>query len=66
MNSEQMQSEIAQLNTEIDQCEDPRLGYRMVQERIRSYRQSGQSVPEELERLEKQMVAECLAESQGR
>ena len=66
MTSEQMQSEIAELNLELDTCDDPRLGYRLVQDRIRKYRQAGKAVPEELARLEKQMVNECLAESQGR
>lgn len=66
MSSEQMQSEIAQLNNEIDECDDPRLGYRLVQDRIRAYRQNGRAVPDELARLEKQMVAQCLEESQGR
>lgn len=66
MSSEQMQSEIAQLNNQIDECDDPRLGYRMVQDRISAYKQAGRAVPVELSRLEKQMAAECLAESQGR
>lgn len=66
MTSEQMQSEIAQLNSELDTCEDLRHGYRLVQERIRKYRQSGIAVPEDLARIEKRMLSECLAESQGR
>lgn len=65
MNSEQMQSEIAQLNTEIDMCEDPRSGWRLVQERIRAYRQAGKSVPEELARLERSMATECLGRVAG-
>jgi hypothetical protein len=64
--SDQMQSEIANLNTQMEAIDDPRRCYAMVQERIRKYRQSGSKVPEELARLERSYLAECLAESQGR
>lgn len=64
--SDQMQSEIAEINQKIDEIEDPRRCYVMVQERIARLRQSGIIVPDELKRIERQLVAECLAESQGR
>ncbi len=64
--SEQMQSEIADLHTQMEEIEDPRRCYALVQERIGKYRQQGQSVPEDLSRLEKQLMTDCLAESQGR
>ena len=64
--SEQMQSEIADLNTQIEEIQDPRRCYALVQERIKGYRQKGVAVPRELAILEKQLVTECLAESQGR
>jgi hypothetical protein len=64
--SEQMQSEIADLNTQMEEIQDPRRCYALVQERIKGYRQKGVAVPRELAILEKQLVTECLAESQGR
>jgi hypothetical protein len=54
--SEQMQSEIAQLSGQLDQIEDPREGYALVQDRIRTYRSMGDQVPDAL----------SLAQSQGR
>ena len=64
--SEQMQSEIAELNTKIEQIGDPRRCYALVQERIRKYRLLGNHIPEDLARMERALIAECLAESQGR
>jgi hypothetical protein len=62
----QMQSEIAQLNSELEQTDDPRECYSLVQARIRSYRQAGLNVPEDLAIIEKQLMAELMAASQGR
>lgn len=64
--SEQMQSEIADLNSKFEEIDDPRRCYALVQERIRGYRDQGGSVPPDLELLAKQLLTECLAESQGR
>ena len=64
--SNQMQSEIAEINQTIEQIDDPRRCYALVQERIRKIRSSGSSVPEDLARIEKRLMVECLAESQGR
>ena len=64
--SDQMQSEIAEINQKIEQIDDPRRCYALVQERIRKIRQSGSMVPEDLARIEKRLMVECLAESQGR
>lgn len=62
----QMQSEIAQLNTELEETDDPRECYALVQSRIRAYRQAGMTVPEDLALIEKRLMVECLAASQGR
>jgi hypothetical protein len=62
----QMQSEIAQLNTELEQSDDPRECYAKVQAKIRRYRQAGMKVPEDLALIEKRLMAECMAASQGR
>lgn len=64
--SDQMQSEIAEINVKMEAIEDPRACWAMVQERIRQYRKQGTTVPEELARIERRLMAECLAESQGR
>lgn len=64
--SDQMQSEIAELNTQMEQIDDPRRCYALVQERIRGYRQQGRTVPQDLALLEKQLMTDCLSESQGR
>jgi hypothetical protein len=62
----QMQSEIAELNSELEVIDDPRECYAKVQARIRSYRQAGMTVPEDLALIEKRLMWECMAASQGR
>jgi hypothetical protein len=59
-------SDITVLMTTIDDHDDPRDAYALVQERIRQYRSAGWSVPEELIRVERTMMTEFMAESQGR
>ena len=62
----QMQSEIAELNSELEDVEDPRECYAMVEERIRRYRQAGKKVPDDLALIERRLMNECMAASQGR
>jgi len=62
----QMQSEIAELNSELEETDDPRECYAKVQAKIRRYRQAGLSVPDDLRLIEKRLMAECMAASQGR
>jgi hypothetical protein len=62
----QMQGEIARLNSELEQSDDPRECYAKVQAQIRRYRQAGIQVPDDLALIEKRLVAECMAASQGR
>lgn len=64
--TEQMQAEIVELNLKLEQIDDPRRSYAMVLERIRSYRNRGQQVPEALALMERRLARECLIESQGR
>lgn len=64
--SNQMQSEIAELNLKIEALDDPRACYALVQERIREYRRTGTRVPDDLAMLERQLMSDCLAQSQGR
>lgn len=64
---QQMQSEIAELNSRLEELdEDPRACLILVKDRIGKYRAAGKRVPEELERIERRVVTECLAASQGR
>jgi hypothetical protein len=62
----QMQSEIAELNSAIEENDDPRECYALVQARIRNYRQAGAQVPDDLALMEKRLMTECMAASQGR
>lgn len=62
----QMQSEIAELNSELEETDDPRECYAKVQAKIRRYRQAGKTVPEDLALIEKRLMWECMAASQGR
>ena len=66
--SEQMGGgDIAELVQQMEQSEDdPRRCYALVKQRISEYRQSGNSVPEDLVRMEKSLMTECMAASQGR
>jgi hypothetical protein len=59
-------SDVTVLFTAIEDHDDPRDAYAMVQERIQEYRSAGWSVPEELIRVERSMMTEFMAESQGR
>lgn len=62
----QMQSEIAEFHEQIDRHEDLRLAYVLVQRRIREFRARGTDVPSALLVLERHLLQECFAESQGR
>lgn len=64
--SDQPQSDVADLNQQMENIEDPRRCYALVQDRIRQYRQRGTRVPPDLALLERQLLNDCLAESQGR
>lgn len=64
--TDQMQSEIADLNGKLDDIEDPRQAYALVRERIQQFRVRGWQIPEDLARIERVYATECLCESQGR
>jgi hypothetical protein len=51
---------------ELEEQADPREAYARVQDRIRAYREAGWQVPEDLKRVERQMMTDFMAESQGR
>lgn len=66
--SEQMGGgEIAELVQQMEQSEDdPRRCYALVKQRISEYRQMGTSIPDDLVRMERALMVECMQESQGR
>ena len=64
--TDQMQSEIANLNLTLEEIDDPRRAYAIVQERIRLYKTMGREVPRDLQLIERRLFTECLSESQGR
>ncbi len=64
--SDQMQAEIADLNVRLDQMDDPRQCWVLLQEKIGQMKSAGWVIPEDIKIMERQLMAECLAESQGR
>ena len=59
--------EIAELVQQMEQSEDdPRRCYALVKQRISEYRQMGTTIPEDLVRIERALMVECMQESQGR
>ncbi len=66
--SEQMGGgDIADLVQQMEQSEDdPRRCYALVKQRISEYRQSGNDIPDDLVRMERTLMVECMQESQGR
>ena len=63
--SEQMQSEIANLNEQIENADCPRAGFAIVQARIKAMRSTGRDIPPELVRLERNLQADCISQSRG-
>ena len=59
-------AEIAEINSHIEDNDDPRDCYQLVREKIRTHEQKGEMIPEDLRRLERTLFAECNAASQGR
>lgn len=64
--SNSVAAEIAEINTRIEEASDPRDCIRLVRETMRLHEQRGESIPEDLQRLERALLAECNAASQGR
>lgn len=59
--------EIAELVQQMEQSEDdPRRCYALVKQRISEYRQMGSTIPDDLVRMERALMVECMQESQGR
>ncbi|PPC81717.1 MAG: hypothetical protein CTY31_13430 [Hyphomicrobium sp.] len=59
--------EIADLVHQMEQSEDdPRRCYALVKQRISEFRQSGYAIPDDLVRMERALMVECMQASQGR
>jgi len=62
---EHMREEIAQLNSQIEQTEDPRSGMALVQARIKQLKSAGREIPDDLIRMERNLKADCICQSRG-
>lgn len=59
--------DIAELVRQMEQSEDdPRRCYAIVNERISAFKRSGHQVPDDLIKLERRLMTECMQASQGR
>lgn len=58
--------EVAEINSRMEQVDDPRECYRLVKERMAEHRARGEAIPSDLVLLERALLAECNAASQGR
>ena len=64
--SESVRAEIAEINSRIEDQEDPRDCIQLVREKMRTHEQRGEAIPDDLRRLERTLLTECNAQSQGR
>jgi hypothetical protein len=64
--TEKLYEDFAVLMDEIQGADDPRVAYAIVQDRINEYRSAGWAVPDDLIRVERNLMTEFMAESQGR
>lgn len=64
--TESVKSEIAEINSSIENEDDPRACIRLVREKIRTHEMRGEAIPDDLRRLERALQTQCNAESQGR
>jgi hypothetical protein len=63
---DQHDEEMSRFIAGIDETEDPRQAWAAVKQRIEAMRLAGRAVPDVLVKVERQLMAECMAESQGR
>lgn len=66
MSPGELNSEMRKLARVIENADDPRHAISQVRESIEAIKAQGQKVPAEMVRLEKRLVDECIAASQGR
>lgn len=66
MSMTQLNPELRELVSMVKAEDDPQEASRRLAERITRIRAKGEVIPAEIERLERQLKAECIATSQGR
>lgn len=66
MNVMELSRELSEIANVVETEEDPREASRRVGERIQQLKARGETVPAELEDLERRLLGECIAASQGR
>ncbi|MCB1512241.1 MAG: hypothetical protein KDJ36_15180 [Hyphomicrobiaceae bacterium] len=66
MSPSELSSEIRHLARVIGDAEDPRQAIRTVRDRVQAIKAQGRSVPAEIKQIEKRLMDECIAASQGR
>ena len=64
--TEKLYEDFAVIMGEIEDADDPRDAYAIVQDRIQVYRLAGWAVPDDLIRVERNLMTDFMAESQGR
>ena len=64
--ADQLDKTTREILASIDVAEDPRWAWAQVRERIDTLRQTGSAVPVALIRAERHLMADFMAESQGR
>lgn len=64
--TEKLYEDFSGLMSKIEATDDPREAFALVQDRIREYRSAGWAVPDDLVRVERTMMTDFMAESQGR
>ena len=65
MGSKEGRREIALLIDEIEQQDDPRAGFALLQKQMASYQDAGDDVPVELLRVRHALETELIAQSRG-
>jgi len=66
MGQQQQSQMISDAHDTFEEADDPRMMFARVQKQIETYRAQGAPVPKDLERLQRQLMSECAAMSQGR
>ncbi|MCB1507136.1 MAG: hypothetical protein KDJ47_19400 [Hyphomicrobiaceae bacterium] len=59
-------AEIAEINSSIEELGDPRACYKLVRDKIKTHEMKGEIISDDLRRLERVLLNECNAASQGR
>ncbi len=64
--TEKQREEILELNSRLEDLDDPRECYALIKTRIAEYQEAGEEVSDDLAMLERSLLNDCLLASQGR